>query len=155
MQICWSEPLTDYNFGDVLRRARENARLRQQHLVGLTGIETSRLSRIETGKLSPTHEEVMTILDAIDTDEARTLAQTLGQTLDHIQAPTWNTLGADDRSALLIADKAVAKVDGAALPKSLHRHVENLKQSLLDAASYLVNPHHPICMVGHIGVGKS
>lgn len=97
----------------------------------------------------------MTILEAIDTDEARTLAQTFGQTLDHVQAPTWNTLAADDRAALLMADKAVAKIDAAKLPKSLERHVENLKQSLLDAASYLVNPHHPICMVGHIGVGKS
>ena len=79
----------------------------------------------------------------------------MGQTLDHVQAPTWNSLGADDRSALLLADKAIAKIDRARLPNSLHRHVDNIKQSLHDAAGYLVNPHHPICMVGHIGVGKS
>ena len=97
----------------------------------------------------------MTILEAIDTDESRALAETVGQSLAYVQAPTWNALGADDRSALLTADRAIGKIDGARLPKSLARHVENLKQSLLDAASYLVNPHHPICMVGHIGVGKS
>jgi transcriptional regulator with XRE-family HTH domain len=143
------------NFGDLLRRARESAGLRQQQLASITGIETSRLSRIETGKFEPTREEIMVILEAIDTDESRLLAQTVGQTLDHIQAPTWNSLGVDDRSALLLADKAIAKVDSTRLPNSLRRHVNNLKQSLRDAAGYLVNPHHSICMVGHIGVGKS
>ena len=97
----------------------------------------------------------MSILEAIDTDETRALAKTVGQTLRHFQASTWNLLGASDRSALLVADAAIAKIEAAALPKSLHGHVESLKQSLLDAGSYLVNPHHPICMVGHIGVGKS
>ncbi len=97
----------------------------------------------------------MAILEAIDTDESRALAQTIGQALHHVQAPTWNILGADDRTALLSADRAIGKIERARLPTSLHGHVENLKQSLLDAAAYLTNPHHPICMVGHIGVGKS
>src|SRR5205085_8591316 len=78
-----------------------------------------------------------------------------GQTLQHFQASTWNVLGANDRSALLMADAAITKLDAANVPKSLKGHVENLKQSLLDAGAYLINPHHPICMVGHIGVGKS
>jgi transcriptional regulator with XRE-family HTH domain len=147
--------MSDDNFGDLLRRARENAGLQQQQLAALTGIEASRLSRIETGKFGATQEEVMSILEAIDTDESRSLAQTMGQTLDHIQAPTWNTLAADDRSALLLADKAIARIEGARLPNSLYRHVDNLKQVLLASASYLVISHHLIDMVGHIGVGKS
>src|ERR1700757_2740622 len=77
------------------------------------------------------------------------------QTLQHFQASTWNVLGANDRSALLMADAAITKLAAANIPKSLKGHVENLKQSLLDAGAYLINPHHPICMVGHIGVGKS
>jgi transcriptional regulator with XRE-family HTH domain len=147
--------MTESNFGELLRRARENAGLQQQQLSALTGIEASRLSRIETGKFGATQEEVMTILEAIDTGESRSLAQTMGQTLDHIQAPTWNTLTADDRSALLLADRAIAKIEATRLPNSLHRHVENLKQTLLASATYLVNPQHLIDMVGHIGVGKS
>lgn len=147
--------MKDGKIGDLLRRARENAGLQQQQLSAMTGIEASRLSRIETGKFGATQEEVMTILEAINTDESRALAQTMGQTLDHIQAPTWNSLTADDRSALLVADKAIAKIEDAQLPNSLHRHVDNLKQVLLASASYLVNPHHSIDMVGHIGVGKS
>lgn len=147
--------LDNSNFADLLRRARESSGIRQQRLVALTGIEASRLSRIETGKLEPTKEEVMAILEAVDTDESRALAQTVGQSLHHVQAPTWNNLGADDRAALLLADRAIAKIEGARLPTSLHGHIENLKQSLLDSAAYLTNPHHPICMVGHIGVGKS
>jgi transcriptional regulator with XRE-family HTH domain len=143
------------NLAVILRRARARGGVRQQRLVALTGIEASRLSRIETGRLQPTKEEVMAILEAIATDESRALAQTVGQSLHHLQAPTWNNLGADDRTALLLADRAIRKIEGARLPKSLHGHVENIKQSLLNAAAYLTNPHHPICMVGHIGVGKS
>ena len=97
----------------------------------------------------------MAVLEAIDSEESRTLAATVGHTLSHIEAPTWNALSADDRAALLIADQAIAKVQTATFPTSLHGHVENLKEALIDAATFLVNPHHPICMVGHIGVGKS
>ena len=97
----------------------------------------------------------MSILEAVDTDESRALAKTVGQTLKNFQAPTWNVLGANDRSALLLADAAIGKIEAANVPNSLKGHVENLKQSLLDAGAYLLNPHHPICMVGHIGVGKS
>jgi transcriptional regulator with XRE-family HTH domain len=142
-------------FADRVRRMRESANMRQQELAQMTGIELSRLSRIEHGKLRPTEEEIMTILEAIDTEESRTLAATVGHTLNYIEAPTWNTLSADDRSALLLADQAIAKIENATLPASLHGHVENLKQALLATATFLVNPHHPICLIGHIGVGKS
>lgn len=139
----------------VLRRFRADAGLQQQRLAELTGIEISRLSRIENGKLRPTEEEVMSILEVVDTAESRALAKTVGQALQHFQASTWNVLGANDRLALLMADAALGKLEAANVPKSLKGHVENLKQSLLDAGAYLINPHHPVCMVGHIGVGKS
>jgi transcriptional regulator with XRE-family HTH domain len=143
------------DFGVLLRRVREKAEIGQQRLALKTGIEPSRLSRIENRKLRPPQEEVMTLLEAIDSEESRTLAATVGHTLSHIEAPTWNALNADDRSALVMADDAITKIENAALPMSLHGHVENLKQALIDAAIFLVNPHHPICMIGHIGVGKS
>jgi transcriptional regulator with XRE-family HTH domain len=143
------------DFAHVLRRVRGNAGLRQRRLAELTGIEISRLSRIENGKLRPTEEEIMSILEVVDTSESRALAKTVGRTLQHFQASTWNMLGANDRSALFVADAAIEKLETANVPKSLRGHVESLKQSLLDAGAYLLNPHHPICMVGHIGVGKS
>jgi transcriptional regulator with XRE-family HTH domain len=142
-------------FAHVLKRLRKDAGLEQLRLAELAGIEISRLSRIENGKLRPTEEEVMSILEAVDTAESKALAKTVGHTLQHFQASTWNTLGANDRSALLKADAAITKLEAADVPKSLKGHVENLRQSLLDAGAYLINPHHPICMVGHIGVGKS
>jgi hypothetical protein len=41
-----------------------------------TGIELSRLLRIETGTLRSTHEEVVVLLEAIDTEESVRLAVT-------------------------------------------------------------------------------
>jgi transcriptional regulator with XRE-family HTH domain len=143
------------DFAHMLKRLRKDSGLEQLRLAELAGIEISRLSRIENGKLRPTEEEVVSILEAVDTSESRALAKTVGQTLQHFQASTWNVLGANDRSALLMADAAITKLEAANIPKSLKGHVENLKQSLLDAGAYLINPHHPICLVGHIGVGKS
>jgi transcriptional regulator with XRE-family HTH domain len=143
------------DFAQLLRRVRENAGIMQQELSQRTGIELSRLSRIEHGKLRPTQEEVMTLLEVIGSEESRTLAATVGHTLRHIEAPTWNTLSAEDRSALVLADQIIAKIEDASLPTSLEAHAQNLKQALIDAATFLVNPHHPICMIGHIGVGKS
>jgi transcriptional regulator with XRE-family HTH domain len=155
MQI-WRKPDVELDsLVHALKRLRKDAGLEQLRLAELAGIEISRLSRIENGKLRPTEEEVMSILEAVDTEESRTLAKTVGQTLQHFQAPTWNVLGANDRSALLVADTAITKLESANVPKSLKGHVENLKQSLFDAGAYLINPHHPICMIGHIGVGKS
>jgi transcriptional regulator with XRE-family HTH domain len=143
------------DFARVLRKIRQDGGVQQQRLADLTGIELSRLSRIENGRLRPTQEEVVSILEAVDTDESRALAKTIGQTVQHFQASTWNVLGASDRSALLMADAAISKLEAANIPKSLEGHVKNVNQSLLDAGTYLLNPHHPVCMVGHIGVGKS
>jgi hypothetical protein len=42
-----------------------------------TGIELSRLLRIETGTLRSTHEEVVVLLEAIDTEESVRLAVTV------------------------------------------------------------------------------
>src|SRR6266849_629731 len=92
------------DFAHALKRLRKDAGLEQLRLAELAGIEISRLSRIENGRLRPTEEEVMSILEAVDTPESRALAKTVGQTLQHFQASTWNVLGANDRSALLIAD---------------------------------------------------
>src|SRR5437868_7010902 len=134
----WSFLIVELDdFAHVLKRLRKDAGLEQLRLSELAGIEISRLSRIENGRLRPTEEEVMSILEAVDTEESRALAKTVGQTLRHFQASTWNVLGANDRSALLMADAAITKLEGANVPKSLNGHVENLKQSLLDAGAYL------------------
>src|SRR5215831_10047800 len=97
------------DFAQVLRRLRKDAGLDQLRLAELAGIEISRLSRIENGRLRPTEEEIMSILEAVDTTESKALAKTVGQTLQHFQASTWNVLGVSDRSALLMADAAITK----------------------------------------------
>jgi transcriptional regulator with XRE-family HTH domain len=64
-------------FAHVLRRLRKDAGLEQLRLAELAGIEISRLSRIENGRLRPTEEEVMSILEAVDTAESHALAKTV------------------------------------------------------------------------------
>src|SRR5690349_19910214 len=119
------------NFGQMLRRVREKADIGQQRLASRTGVELSRLSLIENGTLRPTQEEVMTLLEAVNSEESRTTASTVRHSLSQIEAPTWNMLSAYDDQALVLADQALSIIKNTTFPMSLNGHVENLKQALI------------------------
>src|SRR5260370_38630671 len=92
--------------GDVVKHMREAADLQQHHIAERTGIQTSRLSRIENGRIEPSKEEIVTILQAIGTEGSVALAQDLERPLTQLTAPTWAELPNDDRSAIGEADAA-------------------------------------------------
>jgi transcriptional regulator with XRE-family HTH domain len=145
----------DSSFAHIVREARKNAKLTQQEVAKETDIDPSRLSRIETGKLEPTREEVTAILKAVRTEESDGVEEIVWDDLKHFSAPTWNALSKSDRSALSQADKALDKLKRGAFSKFLRGHIDQLKQGLHDCIDYLINLHHRVCLVGPIGVGKS
>src|SRR5436190_15446546 len=121
----------DSHLARMMRQARENAGMSQQQIASKTCIDPSRLSRIETGRLEPTREEVMAVLEALGTIESKTLAETAWDDLKHVSAPTWNVLSVLDRSALACADEALDKLKRVRFPKSLDGHIDKLRQTLL------------------------
>src|SRR5712671_956513 len=145
--------------GPMLRAARERAGLQQRDLADRTGIQMSRISRIENGRAQPTKEEIMSLLNAIGTDESLRLIHDIDQPLTFINSPTWLELSTDDKEALRQADDALRLLDEFRSRKSfrsiMEGHVEFLRGRLTSSAAYLVNTDHTINFIGPIGAGKT
>jgi transcriptional regulator with XRE-family HTH domain len=143
----------------MLRAARERAGLQQRDLADRTGVQMSRISRIENGRAQPAKEEIMSLLNAIGTDESLRLIQDIDQPLTFINSPTWLELSTDDKEALRQADDALRLLDEFRSRKNfrsiMEGHVEFLRGRLTSSAAYLVNTDHTINFIGPIGVGKT
>jgi transcriptional regulator with XRE-family HTH domain len=145
--------------GASLKACRDEAGLQQKDLADRTGIQMSRISRIENGHVQPIKEEVMALLNAIGTDQSLRLVHDIDEPLRHVNAPTWLELSGEDKQALRHADKAIAILNQFCshknFPKIMEGHVEFLRERLLTSAAYLVNIDHTINLIGPIGVGKT
>jgi len=119
----------------------------------------SRISRIENGRVQPTRDEIMALLNAIGTEESLRLVHDIDQPLTHINAPTWLELSAEDKEALRRADKALGLLSEFSSRKNFRSimgsHIEFLLGRLTSAAAYLVNTDHTVNFIGPIGVGKT
>jgi transcriptional regulator with XRE-family HTH domain len=145
--------------GPLFKRLREGAGLQQRDLAKLTGLQMSRISRIENGRVQATKEEIMALLKAIATDDSRRLIEDIEQPLSQINAPSWLELSPQDKEALRRADKALGALEEFASRKNfmsmMSGHIEFLRNQLTSAANYLVNTDHTVNFVGPIGVGKT
>jgi transcriptional regulator with XRE-family HTH domain len=144
---------------DVLKQMREAADLQQHHIADRTGIQTSRLSRIENGRVEPSKEEIVTILQAIGTEGSVALAQDLERPLTQLTAPTWAELPDDDRRSISEADAALENLhrfmSRKDFPQHLNQFTSDLRDRLLASARLLINNDYTLYFVGPIGVGKT
>jgi transcriptional regulator with XRE-family HTH domain len=136
----------NHSLGPVLKAARDRADLQQRDLADRTGIQMSRISRIENGRAQPTREEIMSLLHAIGTEDSLRLVHDIDQPLTHVNAPTWLELSAEDKEALRQADKALGLLIEFKSRKSfrsiMESHVEYLRGRLESSTSYLINTDH-------------
>ena len=142
--------------GANLARLRANAGVKQARIAEIVNVDTSRISRIETGDLLPTTEEIVQIADAINTAEAKdyiTHHQSIWIALE--KPPFWHP----SRHELAAAERHLARLDvfvskpqtGESAKAQAHLH----RQTLIAASDYLRALDHSIAFVGEIGVGKS
>ena len=143
--------------GTDLARLREAAGLKQSQVAESLGVDTSRISRIETGQLEPDEAEVAKIAEAIGRPEALEYAAFAKSSWSHIRPKPsfWHP----SRSNLHQAEKLLVKLgefvqrpqttDGAKAQADLHR------ESLGRAIDFLTDTNHSMSFVGEIGVGKS
>lgn len=142
--------------GADLARLREAAQLKQSQVAESLGVDTSRVSRNETGQLEPDEVEVAKTAEAIGTPEALEYAAFAKSSWSHISKPGfWHP----SRTDLHQAEKWLVKLgefvqrpqttDGAKAQADLHR------ESLRRAVDFLTDKNHSIAFVGEIGVGKS
>ncbi len=142
--------------GADLARLRLNAGLKQSKVADLVGVDTSRISRIETGEATPELGEVLKIAQAIGTPESLAYARYLQEEWKELpKPPFWHPARADLLSAeehLGTLEVFAGKLVGS--PAAL-AEADMLRRSLEHAAAYLQDLDHSVSFVGDIGVGKS
>ena len=142
--------------GTDLARLREAAQMKQSQVAESLGVDTSRISRIETGQFEPDGAEVAKFAEAIGRPEALDYAAFAKSSWSHIPKPGfWHP----SRTDLHQAEKLFVKLsefvqrpqttDGPKAQANLHR------ESLRRAVEFLTDRNHSIAFVGEIGVGKS
>src|SRR5262249_4021078 len=96
------------DIGRILERLRLEADRKQSEIADSLGMHPSRVSRIETGAIQPTPEEIDEFLDAIGSDAAAHYRDILGEDWEEIAAPDpWHP----DASSLVAAMRTLRRLD--------------------------------------------
>jgi transcriptional regulator with XRE-family HTH domain len=145
------------NVGRVLERLRDDENLKQSEIAKSLGVHTSRISRLETGAVPPTVEEVDQYLIAVGSESAALYGAILAETWIEIDRPDpWHP----NARALIDTNMLLRRLDqeliaDAALPQALSGQAQFLRGRLLRSAAYLSNLVHRVGFIGKIGDGKT
>jgi transcriptional regulator with XRE-family HTH domain len=128
------------NVGQAVARLRAEAGVTQAALAAKSGLDQSRISRIEKGGVNSTPEvdRVFLALDALGVEQAKQFLSYAKREWRHIEPPSfWNP----DRTSLELAEstlESVAQFVGQEdRPWPLRRQIEKHQESLIRAASFL------------------
>ena len=142
--------------GADLARLRLNAGLKQARVGEILGVDTSRISRVETGELPAEPEEVVRLAEAIGTAEAKNYAAFIAERWIALPKPSfWHPSRQDLRSAEARLAEMDQFLNRPQTTESAKAQGDLYRKTIVDAADYLRNLNHFISFVGEIGVGKS
>ena len=146
---------TATEIGAYLARLREKAGLKQNELAQKVTWSPAVLSRVESGERPLSPEELDSILEAIGTEEALDLGETIQRDWLYLPRPP---LGHPDEQILWEAEQALEKVTLAKSDEIKNVIAERLKSFLSEinrAAGLVLKTEHNVAFVGKIGVGKT
>jgi transcriptional regulator with XRE-family HTH domain len=142
--------------GSDLARLRLTAGIKQADVADAMKVDTSRVSRIETGEMIADEDEVKKYAKAVGTPEAKEFAEFFAETWKCIEKPWfWHPA----RREITQAEKHLKRLDvflaGPEVSSVAKAQAEMHKESILRAVAYLQNLEHSVAFVGDIGAGKS
>ena len=154
--------MTEYNptqrAGSAIARLRAEANVTQAVLAEKSGLDQSRVSRIEKGEVAAAADidRVLDALGALGVVEATNFKDFVGRDWQYIEPPSfWNP----ERACLEITEETLAEMqeflEEEERPWPLRRQIERQRELLLRAASFLGKLNHNIAFIGDMGVGKS
>jgi transcriptional regulator with XRE-family HTH domain len=142
--------------GGMLARLRMRANVKQGAVAAKMGVDQSRISRIETGELTPTPSEVQAYLSALGTSEASSYIRHLENDWRFLELPTPENPELD---VIWEAEEQLQRLDGFEQAKNppgpVRAELDMHRESLLRAAGFLHLLEHDIAFVGPVGVGKT
>ncbi len=140
----------------ILVGLREQAKLSQAELAKRLPFAASRISRLESGEIALTEEEVHRIAEAIATPSAKTFANYLNQDWQILEKPGFNHTS---REALWTAECALRRLrdleDDPELKNAFLQQLRSCRLGLERSAKFLQSTEHPIAFMGSPGVGKT
>lgn len=142
----------------VVGRLRASLGATQAEVARASGLDQSRVSRIEKGEVAAPAdiERVLAALDKLGSEEVAAYRGFAAREWRHIEPPSfWNP----QRPVLEAAEGTLRGVEefleGEDRPWPLRRAIEGHKATLLRGAAYLSKLSHNLAFIGDIGVGKS
>jgi transcriptional regulator with XRE-family HTH domain len=144
--------------GAAVARLRAEAGVTQSALAEKSGLDQSRISRIEKGEVvsSADIDKVLDALEALGASKAKSFKVYAAREWKQIEPPSfWNP----ERACLEITEDTLEEIanflDDEERPWPLRRQIEKHRESLSRAAGFLVRLNHNIAFIGDMGVGKS
>lgn len=153
-----SEYTQTQKIGAVITRLRAEANVTQAVLAEKSGLDQSRVSRIEKGDVVA-NADIDSVLEALDTlgiAKAKAFMEYISRDWQHIEPPSfWNP----QRACIEITEETLDEIETFLKnddhPWPLRRQIERQSESLERAASFLGRVNHNIAFIGDMGVGKS
>jgi len=154
--------MSEYNpiqkAGTAVARLRAEAGVTQSTLAEKSGLDQSRISRIEKGEVfsSADIDRVLDTLEELGVEKAKSFKKYAALEWKQIEPPSfWNP----ERACLEITEETLEEIvmflSDEERPWPLRRQIEKHRDSLSRAASFLVRLNHNIAFIGDMGVGKS
>ena len=144
------------NLSESLCDLRKSAGLKQSDVAKKMGVDTSRVSRIETGEITPTESEVLGYCNAVGTSESNNYLNFLEQDWEILRRPLYNH---PDRDSLYLAEQSLQLLnmfrEDDEHPQVLLNEATMHEAAILQAAEYLESTKHTVAYIGDIGVGKT
>ena len=147
---------TGLEIGHYLARLRDKSGIQQNELAEKLPFSATVLSRIESGGRAASRGELSSILDAIGTEEARQLSETIDRDWLNLPRPP---LGHPEESFLWNAELAcqdlTALKEDPQIPYPFVRRLDESLGHIRTIAEMALEDEYSIALVGEIGAGKT
>jgi transcriptional regulator with XRE-family HTH domain len=150
-----NQPDLPSDFGPQLAQLRKDAGKTQGEIGSAAGMDASKVSRIEDGKIGPTISEVMSLLDGLATSSAKAYKKYLDVNWSFLVRPPF---GHPDLMSIEKAELSLQRIEELRLvnpTSTIMAQAEMYKGGLNAAGKYLTDVDHSVAFVGEIGVGKT
>lgn len=142
--------------GFDLKMLREQSQLSQKEVQRVSGLDQSRISRIEKGEIVPSDSDVNAFLSAIRAPLAKKYKEYLRTEWCHLSQPAF---AHPDFDALTRVERCLTQIDGAFPDEDerspIHRQFDLYRTGLLRLGKFLHALDHAVAFIGPIGIGKS
>ncbi len=144
--------------GQEIAKIRAEVGATQTQVAAKSGVDQSRVSRIEKGEVGSTGElnRVIDALEALGSATAMAYRAYLFKDWNYVERPDFRN---PQLSIIELAEEALGNIDvfltEEERPWPLKRQLERQWSAIEASASYLGKTHHQIAFIGEVGVGKS